>query len=432
LTDIVNPCAAPAVRPDSVRMATTAPPSAAEPAPAAESGKIRFRALVRACGGPRYAVAIGVDAIGTGMLRPFLLLYGIDVLRLAPPVAGLAMTVGVVAGLVGTPLMGRWLDRGVRSAAVAAAMFVRVIGTALLLLAPAGTSTTVWVFVLASLVFGVGNQTSSAAHAALVATVSAGRERDAALAASHSLRNAGLGLGALVATAGLAGGTAALRELAIGTAAAYLVATVLTWSVRVRADRQADAAQDAVSGAGAVPRMGRFLAANVIFVFVLSVPEVALPLVLVTVLHASAVWAAAVFVANTVLVVALQVPVTMWMARFSRQTALAVSGVVIAASYLGFLGAVGLGHGWAAPAVAAVSVLSTLGEIIYAGSATALVVAMAPERVVGRALGRLTLSTGFSLAVAPAVITALAAHGGAALWLPLAAATLLSAAVVTR
>jgi MFS family permease len=395
-----------------------------------------LRALVRASGGPRYAVAIVVDAIGTGMLRPFLLLYGIDVLRLTPPVAGLAMTVGVLAGLAGTPLMGRWLDRGVRSAAVAAAMFVRVIGTALLLVAPAGTSATVWVFILASLVFSAGNQTGTMARAALVATVSTGRERDAALAASYSVRNAGLGLGALVATAGLAAGTAALRELAIGTAAAYLLATVLTWSVRVRADRQAGAAQDPATSAGAVavavPRMGRLLAANVIFVFCLSVPEVALPLVLVTVLHASAVWAAAVFVANTVLVVALQVPVTAWMARFSRQSALAISGIVIAASYLGFLGAVALGHGWAAPAVAAVSVLSTLGEIIYAGSATALVVATAPEHVLGRALGQFTLSTGLSLAVAPALITALAAHGEAALWLPLAAATLLSAAAVPR
>jgi MFS family permease len=420
------------MRPTVVRMLTTTPPLAAQPAPAQESGKIRLGALVRASGGPRYAVAIVVDAIGTGMVRPFLLLYGIDVLRLAPPVAGLTMTVGVVAGLFGTPLMGRWLDRGVRSAAVAAAMFVRVIGTALLLVAPTDTSATVWVFALASLVFGVGNQTSRLAHATLVATVSAGRERDAALAASHSARNAGLGLGALVATAGLAGGTAALRELAIGTAAAYLVATVLTWSVHVRADRRESAAQDAAPGADGVARMGRLLAANVIFVFCLSVPEVALPLVLVTKLHASAVWAAAVFVANTVLVVVLQVPVTVWMARFSRQTALAISGVVIAASYLGFLGAVTLGHGWAAPAVAAVSVLSTLGEIIYAGSSTALVVAMAPEHVLGRALGRFTLSTGFSLAVAPALITALAAHGEAALWPPLAAATLLAAAAVPR
>lgn len=106
--------------------------------------------------------------------------------------------------------------------------------------------------------------------------------------------------------------------------------------------------------------------------------------------------------------------------------------MVLTLSYLGFLAAVPLGHGWAAPAVAAVSVLCTLGEIIYAGSATALVTAMAPARLLGRALARFQLSTGFGLAVSPAVITALAPHGPAALWGSLAAATLLSAAAVAH
>lgn len=109
---------------------------------------------------------------------------------------------------------------------------------------------------------------------------------------------------------------------------------------------------------------------------------------------------------------------------------LAVAGVVLAASYLGFLAATSLGHGWAAPAVAAVSVVCTIGEIIYAGSATALVTALAPAHVLGRALARFELSSGFGLAVSPAVITALAPHGPAALWGSLAAATLLSASAV--
>ena len=73
--------------------------------------------------------------------------------------------------------------------------------------------------------------------------------------------------------------------------------------------------------------------------------------------------------------------------------------------------------------------LSTLGELIYAGSATALVAATAPEHALGRALVRFQLSTGFSLAISPAIITALAARGPAALWVSLTAATLLAAAV---
>lgn len=134
--------------------------------------------------------------------------------------------------------------------------------------------------------------------------------------------------------------------------------------------------------------------------------------------------------ANTVLVVTLQVPVTVWLSRFPRRTVLALGGVVLAASYLGFLVATSVGGGWGAPAVAAVSVVCTLGEIIYAGSATALVTALAPARALGRVLARFELSTGFGLAVSPAVITALAPHGPAALWGGLAGATLLSASAV--
>lgn len=391
----------------------------------ATTTKIPPRALVRASGGPRYAVALAVDALGTGLLRPFLLLYGVTVLRLSAPDTGIAMTVGVVVGLVCMPAVGRWLDRGARSTVVAASMLVRVLGVALLLATPAGH---VWLFAAAALFLSIGNQAWPAAHAALVATVAHNRERDTALAAGRALRNAGLGAGALLATACLAGGTTALQALAAVTGLAYLAAATLAWSVHLHAHPAATPAKDRDDGPA--PRMRALLAANVVYAFCLNVPEIALPLVLVTQLHASPVWSAAIFVANTVLVVTLQVPVTVLMSRFSRRTVLALAGVVLTASYLGFLVATSLGHGWGAPAVATVSLVCTLGEIIYAGSATALVTALAPAHVLGRALARFQLSTGLGLAVSPAVITALAPHGSAALWGSFAGATLLSASAV--
>ncbi|MEU8345732.1 MFS transporter [Spirillospora sp. NPDC048832] len=385
--------------------------------------KIQPRVLVRASGGPRYAVALAVDALGTGLLRPFLLIYGVTVLELSAPVTGAAMTAGAVAGLVCMPAVGRWLDRGARSTVVAASMLVRVLGVALLLAAPAGH---VWLFAAAALFLGIGNQAWPAAHAALVATVAHGRERDAALAGGRALRNAGLGAGALLATACLAGGATALQALAAVTGLAYLAAAALAWSVRV-------CARPAVAKGGdgePAPRMRALLAANVIYVFCLNVPEVAVPLVLVTQMDASPVWSGAVFAANTALVITLQVPVTVLLSRFPRRSVLAIAGVVLTASYLGFLAAASLGGGWGAPAVAAVSVVCTLGEIIYAGSATALVTALAPAHVLGRALARFQLSTGFGLAVSPAVITTLASYGPSALWGGLATATLLSAGAV--
>ncbi|MER5507567.1 MFS transporter [Streptomyces sp. NPDC002766] len=388
--------------------------------------RVRPRSLVRASGGPRYVVALAVDALGTGLLRPFLLLYGVMVLGLSAPVTGTAMTVGIVAGLVCMPAVGRWLDHGARSTVVAASMLVRVLGVALLLAAPAGH---VWPFALAALFLGIGNQAWPAAHAALVATVAHGRERDTALAGARALRNAGLGVGALLATVCLAGGTGALRGLAGVTGLAYLAAAGLARSVQVHA-RPARSATGEGGDEESAPRMLALLAANVIYVFCLNVPEIALPLVLVTQLHASPVWSAAVFVTNTVLVVTLQVPLTVLVSRFSRRTVLALSGLLLAASYLGFLAVIPLGHGWAAPAVAAVSVVCTIGEILYAGSATALVTALAPAHALGRALARFQLSTGFGLAVSPAIITALAPLGPAALWGSLTAATLLSACAV--
>lgn len=391
----------------------------------ATTTKLQPRALVRASGGPRYAIALAVDALGTGLLRPFLLLYGVTVLELSAPATGIAMTVGVVVGLMCMPGVGRWLDRGARSTVVAASMLVRVLGVALLLATPAGHA---WLFATAALFLGIGNQAWPAAHAALVATVAHGRERDAALAAGHALRNAGLGVGALLATACLAGGTTALQALAAVTGLAYLAAAALAWSVHVHARPAATPAEDGAEVPA--PRMRALLAANVVYVFCLNVPEIAVPLVLVTQLHASPVWAAAIFVANTVLVVTLQVPVTVLLSRLPRRTVLALAGVVLAASYLGFLAVTSPGHGWSAPAVAAVSVVCTLGEIIYAGSATALVTALVPAHVLGRALARFQLSTGFGLAVSPAAITALASHGPAALWGSLTAATLLSATAV--
>ncbi|MFD4688981.1 MFS transporter [Streptomyces sp. NPDC058463] len=388
---------------------------------------IRPRALVRASGGPRYAVALAVDALGTGLLRPFLLLYGVTVLRLSASVTGIAMTAGVVVGLACMPAVGRWLDRGARSSVVAASMLVRVLGVALLLAASTGN---VWLFATAALFLGIGNQAWPAAHAALVATIAHGRERDAALAGGRALRNAGLGAGALLATVCLAGGTTALQALAAVTGLAYLAAAALAWSVHLHARPATPPARERDDEPA--PRMRALLAANVIYVFCLNIPEIALPLVLLTQMHASPVWSAAIFVANTVLVVALQVPVTVLMSRFPRRSVLAIAGVVLALSYLGFLAATSLGHGWGAPAVAGVSVVCTLGEIIYAGSATALVTALAPAHVLGRALARFQLSTGFGLAASPAVITALASHGPAALWGSLAATTLLAACAVAH
>lgn len=78
--------------------------------------------LWRAAGGRRYASALIVDSLGDGMLRPFVLLYAVLVQGMALPSAGLALSLGFVAGLVTLPFAGRWLDAGARQGVVATAL----------------------------------------------------------------------------------------------------------------------------------------------------------------------------------------------------------------------------------------------------------------------------------------------------------------------
>ncbi|MEV4508783.1 MFS transporter [Dactylosporangium sp. NPDC049525] len=386
--------------------------------------------------GPRYAAALTVDAIGAGLLRPFLVVYGLSVLHLPAAATGLALSAGLLAGLLAVPLTGRWIDAGGRPFTsrvlpVVATLLVRVAGVAVLLAAPSAAGLKVVAFGVASLLLGIGNQVWPPAHAALVAALAAPEPADAPLAAARSLRNAGLGAGALIAALAVAGGPDVLRVLAVGTAAGYAAAAALVLTVQLppaARSRQANSAPPVVAPVrhGRVPGMAVLLWANLPFALCFAVLEVAIPVVLTGRLGASPAWSAILFAGNTVLVVALQVYLVVRLKDRSRRAVLAASGVVLAASYLGF---------WGSPNVAVICVVAvgyTLGEILYAGSGTALVTAAAPPHRLGHALARWQLSTGLANAAAPALLLALLAASPALLWSLLAGTTLLGAFAVHR
>jgi hypothetical protein len=181
---------------------------------------------------------------------------------------------------------------------------------------------------------------------------------------------------------------------------------------------------------GALRTVTVLAVAGIPFAFYADVLEIALPVTLVQTLHASPAWSSGIFVGNTVLVIALQVIVVVRLSRRSNRAVLAVSGVVLAGSYLGFW--LGAASGGVAGVVvlAAVAVPYTLGEILYTGSSVPLVIESAPPHLIGRALARWQLSYGLARAADPVIITGLLGLGAATLWVPLAAATLLGAAAV--
>lgn len=385
--------------------------------------------LWRAAGGRRYASALLVDSLGDGMLRPFLLLYAVLVQGMSLSAAGLALSLGFVAGLGALPFAGRWLDVGARQTVVATALMVRAVGLALMLLIPGS-----WAFAGAAILLGIGSQLFPPAHAAVVASLASGRDRDAALAASRALRNAGMGIGALAATLAIAGADV-MRPLAAVTAMAYVASamTVLTMRLGTAAPPPVVSPPPVTEGAHAPGSAMRALyLGNLPYALGYDVLEIALPAVLVTQLQVSPAWASAVFLGNTVLVIATQLASVRWLARYRRRTALAASGLVLAASYLGFLGSTIVPGVWGALLICLVAVAYTAGEIVYAGSGTALVAATAPPGQLGHHLARWQLSTGTGRAAAPVLLTGLLALDPALLWVPLAAITALGAWLISR
>ncbi|TDU87928.1 MFS transporter [Kribbella voronezhensis] len=388
-----------------------------------------LRELIRIPGGGRYALSATVEAATSGMLRPFVVIYAV-LIGLSAPQAGMTLTIGMLAGLCAVPLAGRWIDRGGRRAPAVAALLVRAVGSLLLALVPGTTG-----FAIGAVLIGVGTQVAPPVNSALVAAIAGPVRRTAAMAAARSLRNAGLGAGALLGTVLVASGPGVLRWLALATALGCALGAAVI--ARVPLPRQetpapAPAVEPRQARGAGLSAVTVVALAGIPYAFYADILEIALPLLLVRDLHASLAWPSGIFVANTVMVIALQLVVVVRLAKWPHRRVLFWSGLLLAASYVGFwLGEV-TGGGSGTVLVALVIVPYTLGEILYTGSSVPLVIESTPPHLVGRALARWQLSYGLARAADPIIITGLLSLGAAALWLPLAAATVLAATTIDR
>jgi hypothetical protein len=251
-----------------------------------------------------------------------------------------------------------------------------------------------------------------------------------ALAVTRSMRNAGLGVGAGIAGIAVAQGVAVLHLLAWLTAAGFAVAAITVATLAVPSAPPA-ARANAAEGQGLPSRFSVLLAANLPFALCFDVLEVALPVLLVTRLHVSPTWPAAMFVGNTVMVIGLQLLVVRALARRNKRSSLALGGIVLASSYLGFAAAGAVARGnVAAATIAGFTVVYTVGELIYAGVGTALVIAESSPALVGRALARWQVSTGLGRALAPALMGWLLGVDVGLLWSVLAVATVGGSALI--
>ncbi|MDT0426272.1 MFS transporter [Streptomyces salyersiae] len=348
--------------------------------------------------GRRMLVVAVIDKVGTGLWAGASTLYFIYVAHLSVAQIGTLMGVSGVLGVAGPPLAGRLADRFPVTRLLVVAQLAR--GVALLALL---TTHEFLPLMLYSALGALPDRASSVLTKLFAARV-AGPQRTRYQAVQRTAVNIGWAVGGGGAAAVLTVGTAsAYQVLLLADVASYLVIAVLTLRCaeppspsRVVAGRDVPAdAPGSAASAGHAPgsspwRDRRYLAFTGTEVWLFlddSLLRVAFPLWIVHGTSAPVGLAPLVLVLNSVLVVALQVPLS----RFAETPAAArrlllplsvaflTGGAALAASAAG-------GPWFATGAVLVAAAAFTLAEILHSLASWELSVALGPV-VVGAAVG---------------------------------------------
>jgi MFS family permease len=377
------------------------------PAPGARPGLPRELRVVQ--------VGIFLNALGWGAVLPFEVIYLHSGRGFSLGVAG--AIIGVVTGLavVASPAAGPVIDRaGARATAVGGGVALAV-GYAGLAAAHRP-----WQAFVAAVAAGVGNGALQPSQSALLAALAPAQLRHRVVAVSRVATNVGFGvgggLGGLVAAHGLGG----LVALFLGNAATYLL-YVIVLATAVAAE---PTVEPTPGGYRRVLRDGAFVWLAGINVAVITVGWGFFSWVVPQYSHAdlgvSPALIGLLLLANAFAVAVAQIPVSRALEGRRRTTAIAISGVVFAASFV-LITAAGLmraGPAYATLLIAAIAI--GIGECFHTTAVMPLVADMAPPALRGRYMATMGLSWWIGLALAPTIGTRLLAASPAAALLPAA------------
>ena len=336
------------------------------------------------------------------MALPFLILYLTKYLAVPASRAGLALSAYGVGGLLTAPLAGRLADRVGPFVVIGASL---ALSGVVLLLIPL-----VHNFVLFLVLTFVWAVIADAVRpASMSALTSAGTpdQRKAAIALNRLAINLGMSIGPAV------GGFLALVSfpllfvvdgLTSLTAAAVL--STLLW-VRRRNGTPTTAPTQPGRTTGPTPTFARhstvwrdramllLLATSFMVNLVFVQHEGAMPLYLVRDLHYRESFYGLMFVLNTAVIVAIEVPLNVAMAQWPARRSIPLAVMLVATGF----GALGLAH--APTAIAITVVIWTFGEMIFFPAATAYVAELAPAGRTGEYMGVFSATFSLALIVGP-------------------------------
>ena len=361
-----------------------------------------------------------VNSLGNGIVFPFIVIYLHNVRGISFAAAGLALSAGAVAALAAGLGAGTFVDRfggrntlllGLALQAVSFALFplVREAWHAFVLLALEGAGTAC---------FWPGQST-------LLTRLTPPKRTHSAFALQRISMNLGLGLGGVIG--GLIASTGhpnSFTVLFLLDAVTFLVFISILSTIHEPAVPKSEE-PEAVEGYRAVLRDGNFvwlLGLNVLFVAVGYEVFALLPPFAKNYAGVSERWVGTMWLANTLLIVLIQLPVAKALEGRRRMRALALMSLLFAsAAMIVLFGGIWFTGTAAALVFVGATLVFGLGETFQGPTQAPLVADLAPDRLRGRyfALGSMSWSAGSILG--PAIGGPLLGWHPLAVW-PLAAA----------
>src|SRR3954462_1247764 len=333
-----------------------------------------------------------VNALGNGIVFPFAVIYLHNVRGISFAQAGLALAIGGAAALVAGLGAGTLVDRiGGRNTLVFGLLVQLVAFTLFPLIREP------WHADVLFALDGVGPACFWPGQSTLLSRLTPPEHRHSAYALQRVSMNLGVGLGGVIG--GLIATTSdpeSFRDLFLPAAAPFLVFGGGLATIREPPMPEEEEREEADAGYRAVVRDRNFVALlglNVLFVAVGYEVFALLPPFAKNYAGVDESWIGFIWLANTLLIVLAQLPVSKALEGRRRMAALAVMNVLWAGASLIVLAGGGLLNGTSAALVfMSATMVFAVGETLQGPTQAPLVADLAPERLRGRyfALGAMS------------------------------------------